>query len=86
MATTESGRIQPGKNPNDIRICDKCRHIRVKSMIAKLQKIAPGAEIKVGCKSYCGPCKRSAFVFINGRYITGATEDEAVEKARKFVK
>jgi uncharacterized protein YuzB (UPF0349 family) len=86
MAITESGLSIPGTNQNDIRICDKCRHIRVKSMVSKLKKIAPGAEIKIGCKSYCGPCKRKAFVFINGRYITGETEDEAVEKARKFVK
>jgi uncharacterized protein YuzB (UPF0349 family) len=73
-------------SPNDIRICDKCRHIRVKTMVSKLQKIAPGSDIKVACKSYCGPCSRYAFVFVNGRYITAPTEDEAVEKARKFVK
>lgn len=86
MATTESRPSLTGTGVNDIRICDKCRHIRVKSMTSKLQKIAPGAEIKIGCKSYCGPCKRSAFVYVNGRYITGATEDEAIEKARKFIK
>lgn len=71
---------------NDIRICDKCRHIRVKSMVAKLQKIAPGTEVKVGCKSYCGPCARFPFVFVNGRYLKAATEDEAVEMARKYIK
>jgi uncharacterized protein YuzB (UPF0349 family) len=71
---------------NDIRICDKCKHMRVKTMLPKLQKLAPGTEIKVACKSYCGPCSRYAFIYINGRYITASTEDEAIEKARKYVK
>lgn len=55
-------------------------------MVSKLQKVAPGSEIKVACKSYCGPCSRYAFVFVNGRYVTAPTEDEAVEKASKYVK
>ncbi|GIQ68157.1 DUF1450 domain-containing protein [Xylanibacillus composti] len=71
---------------NDIRICDKCRHIRLKTMVPKLEQLDPEAEIKIGCKSYCGPCSRAAFIYINGRYVTGQTEDEAIEKARKYVK
>lgn len=71
---------------NDIRICDKCRHMKVKTTLAKLDKLAPDTEVKVGCKSYCGPCSRAAFIFINGRYITAPTEDEAIEKARKYIK
>lgn len=71
---------------NDIRVCDKCKHTRLKTIVPRLEKLAPDADIKVGCKSYCGPCSRFAFIFINGRYITGATEDEALEKASKYVK
>ncbi|MGG1518414.1 DUF1450 domain-containing protein [Paenibacillus oryzisoli] len=71
---------------NDIRICDKCKHTKVKTTLSKLAAIAPETEVKVGCKSYCGPCQRYAFIFINGRYVTGATEDEAIEKAKKYVK
>ncbi len=71
---------------NNIQICDKCKHTRVKTLLPKLQKLSPDADIKVGCKSYCGPCSRSAFIFVNGRYVTGSTEDEAVEKAKKFIK
>lgn len=71
---------------NDIRVCDKCKHMKMKTTLAKLQKLAPDTDIKVGCKSYCGPCSRFAFIFINGRYITGATEDEAIEKASKYIK
>ncbi|MEC0230217.1 MULTISPECIES: DUF1450 domain-containing protein [Paenibacillus] len=71
---------------NDIRICDKCKHMKVKSAISKIGVIAPETEVKVACKSYCGPCSRFAFIFINGRYVTAATEDEVIEKAKKYVK
>ena len=71
---------------NDIRICDKCKHMNVKTMLPKLEQMAPGARIRVGCKSYCGPCSRFAFIYINGRYITAPTQDEALELAKKFVK
>lgn len=71
---------------NDIIICDKCKHMKVKSMLSKLAIIAPEVEVTVACKSYCGPCSRFAFIYINGRYITGASEDEALEKAKKYVK
>ncbi|MBD2846016.1 DUF1450 domain-containing protein [Paenibacillus sp. IB182496] len=71
---------------NDIRICDKCKHMRVKTMLPKIIHLAPDAEVKVGCKSYCGPCARRAFIFINGRYVTAPTEDEALEKAAKYIK
>ncbi len=71
---------------NDIRVCDKCKHMKMKSTISKLEKLVPDTEVRIGCKSYCGPCKKYAFVFVNGRYIKGATEDEAIEKALVHVK
>ncbi|ANF96345.1 MULTISPECIES: DUF1450 domain-containing protein [Paenibacillus] len=71
---------------NDIRVCDECNHIRLKTILPKLEKLAPDAEIKIGCKSYCGPCAKRAFVFINGRYVSAPTEDEVLEKVAKFVK
>jgi hypothetical protein len=71
---------------NDIRICDKCKHMKVKSMLAKIAVFAPDTEVTVACKSYCGPCSRFAFIYINGRYITGSSEDEAIEKAKKYIK
>ncbi|UKS24146.1 YuzB family protein [Paenibacillus sp. HWE-109] len=71
---------------NDIRICDKCKHMKVKTALSKISVIAPETEVKVACKSYCGPCSRFAFIFINGRYVTAPTEDEAIEKAKKYVK
>jgi uncharacterized protein YuzB (UPF0349 family) len=71
---------------NDIRICDKCKHMKIKTIVPKLKEMAPDAEIKIGCKSYCGPCSRFAFIFINGRYVTAPDEDAAIEKARKYVK
>jgi uncharacterized protein YuzB (UPF0349 family) len=71
---------------NEIQICDKCKHMKIKTMMPRLKALAPDAEIQVGCKSYCGPCSRFVFIYINGRYVTGATEEEAVEKAKKHIK
>ena len=52
---------------NDIRVCEKCNHIRLKSIVPKLEKMAPGTEVKIGCKSYCGPCaKRALFSSMAG--------------------
>lgn len=71
---------------NDIRICDECNHIKMKSILPKLRKMAPDAEIKTGCISYCGPCGKRPFVYINGRYVSAPTEDEVLAKAEAFVK
>ncbi|WP_211749380.1 DUF1450 domain-containing protein [Paenibacillus sp. Marseille-Q4541] len=71
---------------NDIRVCEKCKHVKLKSMVAKLQQMAPDADIKIGCKSYCGPCGKRAFVFINGRYISAPTEEEVLVKVAPFIK
>ena len=60
--------------------------MRMKTTLAKLKKLAPDAEIKIGCKSYCGPCTKRAFIFINGRYVTAPTEDEVIEKAMTYLK
>ncbi|MBY9082516.1 DUF1450 domain-containing protein [Paenibacillus sp. HN-1] len=71
---------------NDIRICDKCNYMSVKSVLSKLRKMAPDAEIQIGCKSYCGPCGKRAFIYINGRYISAPTEDEVLKKVEPFIK
>ncbi|MDF2722650.1 MAG: hypothetical protein K0Q59_2325 [Paenibacillus sp.] len=60
--------------------------MKMKTTLAKLKEVAPDADVKVGCKSYCGPCSRAAFIFINGRYVTAPSEDEAVDKIKKYVK
>lgn len=88
MAITETAGTERALKAmaNDIRICDKCRYIRVKTLVPKLKKLAPDAEIRVGCKNYCGPCSRKAFIYVNGRYVTASTEDEAVAKASQYIK
>lgn len=71
---------------NVIQVCDECQFTSMKSIMSKLRKMAPDAEIKIGCKSYCGPCGKRAFVFINGRYVSAPTEDEVLKKVEPFVK
>lgn len=71
---------------NDIRVCEKCKYTPLKSIVPKLQKMAPESEIKIGCKSYCGHCGKRAFVYINGRYLSAPTEDEVLVKVARFIK
>lgn len=71
---------------NEIQICDECNFMKIKSIVPKLQKMAPDAEIKIGCKSYCGPCGKRSFVYINGRYVSAPTEEEVLKKVEAFVK
>ncbi len=60
--------------------------MNVKSMLTKLENMMPNVKVEIGCKSYCGPCTRYVFIYINGRYVTGATEDQALEKAKRYIK
>ncbi len=71
---------------NDIRVCDHCQFYKLKSIVPKLKKMAGDCEIQVGCKSYCGPCAKKAFVYINGRYVTGKDEEEVIAKVIPLVK
>lgn len=71
---------------NEIRVCDQCQHYQLKSIVPRLKKMADGADIQVGCKSYCGPCAQKAFVYINGRYVTGANEEEVLAKVAPLIK
>lgn len=80
---TVQKRVKPA---NDIRVCNKCKHTNVDRIVPKLEQMAPDSRIRIGCKNYCGPCDRYAFIFINGRYVTGETEEEALRIASKYVK
>ncbi|MEC0369047.1 DUF1450 domain-containing protein [Paenibacillus chibensis] len=71
---------------NDIRLCDKCNHIQLKSIVPKLKKLAPDSEIQIGCKSYCGPCGKRPFLYVNGRYLSAPTEAELLAKTEPFIK
>jgi len=76
-------RVKPA---NDIRVCHKCKHMNAERVKKQLEQSVPDSRIRVGCKSYCGPCERYAFIYINGRYVTGETEEEVLQKASKYVK
>lgn len=71
---------------NEIHVCPKCKSIKPKKLVAKLEELDPEAKIKVGCMSYCEPCKRSALLCVNGRYLTAPTQEELLEKAKPFLK
>ncbi|MEO3944143.1 DUF1450 domain-containing protein [Gorillibacterium sp. CAU 1737] len=71
---------------NEFQICPKCKHIKPKKLKSELAELVPDAKIRLGCMSYCEPCKRSPLLYVNGRYITAATQEELIEKSKSFLK
>jgi uncharacterized protein YuzB (UPF0349 family) len=71
---------------NEFRVCDECKTIDVKSLVPRLKEIDSEADIELGCQSYCGIGFKKHFAVINGRYLTALTEEQLIDKARKFLK
>jgi uncharacterized protein YuzB (UPF0349 family) len=71
--------------PNEFRVCDECRMTNIKSLLPKLKKMDPDAQVEIGCQSYCGIGYKKPFCIVNGKHITALSEDELIQKVQKAV-
>lgn len=68
---------------NQFRICDKCKATNVDTLIPKLKKIDPKAEIVVGCQNFCGIGQTKSFAIVNHIPVIATSEDELIEKIKE---
>lgn len=70
----------------EFRVCDECKMINIKTLVPRLKEIDADCTMDIGCQSYCGIGFKKHFAVVNGRHITGLTEDQLVEKVKKHLK
>ncbi len=71
--------------PNEFRICDKCKGTNLESLTKRLKAIDPKANLLVGCQSYCGPGRDRPFVFVNGKPVIADDEDALMKRVQEVL-
>lgn len=67
-----------------IKICDKCKATNIDTLLPRIKKVKPAAEIEIGCQSFCGIGINKSFAIVDGMPIITDTEDELIEKLKQL--
>lgn len=71
--------------PNEFRVCDKCKATNIKTLLPRLKELDPKAKVFIGCQSYCGPGRDKSFVFLNDKPILAENEDDLIQKVKELL-
>jgi len=71
---------------NEFKLCDICAAVDSVSIINRLKKIDPSANIIVGCQGFCAIGAVKPFVIVNGIPVIEETEDEVINKIKEMLK
>ena len=70
---------------NEFKTCNLCKGFNSDSLVEKLKKLDPNANIIVGCQSFCAVGANRPFVIVNGMPVIGNNEDEVIEKVSNIM-
>ena len=71
---------------NEIKVCNRCKGTNIRSLVPRLEKLDPDANIlTLACLSYCGPGRDYPFVFLNNKPIKGEDEDDLIRKIEEVL-
>lgn len=68
---------------NKYEVCDKCRANHLETLLPKIQKLDPEAEIVTRCIGFCGIGREKIVVLKNHIPVIGATEEEVLEALKE---
>ncbi len=67
------------------KICDKCKGTNVKTLVPKLKKLKPDADIEIGCQGFCGIGRTNSFVIVDHMPIIAENENDLIKSVSEYI-
>lgn len=71
---------------NNIKLCDKCAAVDIKTIQNELNKTNKEIDYEIGCLSFCGIGRTKPFAIVNNTPIISTTIAELITKIQEVLK